>query len=190
MPEEDRVIKRCVVLPAIAVYCAQALAGAAAADCAQAGVYDPRSTAVARGPLPRYEDHSVKERFAGRPAVPDLKSAPGAKRFAAVIREGAEKGPDFAGHYTVVLWGCGSGCQSFVIVDAKSGAIYAPRFGSESGVCYRPDSSLLIVDPISEDLLVDGAAPERLKTKYYVWDGNKLNLVTESRSVMKDEQCR
>ena len=32
------------------------------------------------------------------------------------------KGPNFAGHYFVVNWGCGSGCLMLVIVDAMTGA--------------------------------------------------------------------
>src|SRR3954451_8378561 len=44
-------------------------------------------------------------------------------QFRTRIREGATKGPNFAGHFTVVSWGCGSGCLSFVVVDAASGKV-------------------------------------------------------------------
>jgi hypothetical protein len=150
----------------------------------------PAAAVPGKSILPGYADYPVKERFSGRPAAPDLKSNPDAKQFASVLKEGAAKGPDFAGHYTVVMWGCGAGCQSFVIVDAKTGSIYTSPFSSEAGVCYRLDSALFIVDPIREDVLVDGTVPARMKTTYYAWDGEKMNPVGESRSVTGDENCK
>jgi len=148
------------------------------------------AAAPARSVLPGYADHTAKEQFTGKPAGPDYKSDPDAKRFASVLNVGASKGPDFAGRYTVVMWGCGSGCQSFVIVDAKSGAIHSPKLSTERGLCYRKDSRLLIADPITKDFLENGEVPERYRTKYYTWDGKKLDLVAESRSVMQDEHCK
>ena len=98
------------------------------------------------------------------------------------------KGPNFAGTYTVVMWGCGSGCQSSVIVDAKTGKIYSPGLGTERGLCFRMDSSLIIADPITEKYMED--VPTRSKTVYYQWDGNKLKLITETSALMKDENCK
>ncbi len=148
------------------------------------------AAAPAKSVLPRYADHQVKEQFSGKPAALDMKSNPDAKQFASVLKEGAAKGPDFAGHYTVVLWGCGSGCQSFMIVDAKTGSVYTSPVSAERGVCYRRDSSLLIVDPITKDFVGDGEVPERYKTLYFRWDGKKMDLITESRSMLQDENCK
>jgi len=68
------------------------------------------------------------------------------------------KGPNFAGHYFVVSWGCGSQCVMMAIVDAKTGVVYDPPFSlagselhlpldslSEMEVDFRRDSSLLIL---------------------------------------------
>jgi hypothetical protein len=140
--------------------------------------------------LPRYADHPVKEQFSGKPASPDLKSDPEAKRFASVLSEGTKNGPNFAGSYTIVQWGCGAGCQSFMIVDAKNGSIHTPRFSAERGLCFRKDSSLLIADPITREFLVNNVVPEQYKTNYYLWDGKKLSPIAESRSVMTpDANC-
>lgn len=159
------------------------------------GRFDPLSASgsapAARSALPTYTDYPAKEQFSGKPAAPDLKSDPDAKRLATVLTEGAKNGPDFAGHYTVVLWGCGTGCQSFVIVDAKSGAIHSPKISTERGLCYRKDSSLLIMDPITKDFVGDGEeVPAQYSTKYFSWDGKKLNPVGESRTVIQDENCK
>lgn len=31
---------------------------------------------------------------------------------------------EFAGHYTVPRWGCGTECNAFVVVDSRSGKVY------------------------------------------------------------------
>jgi hypothetical protein len=44
--------------------------------------------------------------------------------YRTAIREGAKSKVEFAGHYTVPRWGCGSGCSMFVIVDSITGKVY------------------------------------------------------------------
>jgi hypothetical protein len=51
-----------------------------------------------------------------------------ARKFRTMIREGAKRGPNFAGHYTIVTWGAGLGTFSMAVVDAKTGSIYFPPF--------------------------------------------------------------
>lgn len=52
---------------------------------------------------------------------------------------------NFAGHYTFVSWGCGSPCQSGVIIDRKTGNVYdAPS--AALGYDFRPNSRMLIVN--------------------------------------------
>ena len=75
--------------------------------------------------LPRFEDFSVLERFEGVPAQVDFSTNPDMLRFVTRITEGAKEGPNFAGHYTLISWGCGTECQSGVVVDAQTGAIYS-----------------------------------------------------------------
>src|ERR1700743_182434 len=81
---------------------------------------------VAQGQFP-FSQYSVTSIFKGAPAKPQLTSET-ARRFRTVISEGANKGPNFAGHYTVVTWGCGADCASFAIVDALTGKVFDPRF--------------------------------------------------------------
>jgi hypothetical protein len=145
-------------------------------------------TAFAGATLPVFADHPATERFSGAPTLPDIKSAPDVKKFTSRIREGARQGPNFAGRYTIVDWGCGSDCQSFVIVDAKTGVIHTPAVAASRGLLYRIDSSLLIVNPLSPDSLVDGKAPDWLVTGFYQWDGKKLNKLAESRDMIIDPQ--
>jgi len=151
-------------------------------------MFIPASLAVAGTSLPVFADHLVKEQFTGTPALPDVKNNPDAKQFSSRIREGAKKGPNFAGHYTIIEWGCGSECQRSVIVDAKTGAVYFPDFTSSWGMLYRPDSGLLIVNPIDPNAVADDRVPAWMVTGFYQWDGKKLNKVAESRDMIIDPQ--
>lgn len=83
--------------------------------------------------LPRSEDYPVPkgEMFSGTPAKPIL-SEKRAQNYRTLLREGAERGPNFAGHYTFVAWGAGMGNFSFAVIDAKTGKIYFAPFESVS----------------------------------------------------------
>jgi hypothetical protein len=107
------------------------------------------------------------------------------RQFRAAIREGARKGPNFAGHFTIVSWGCGTGCNSFVIVDAASGQIYwtapfstigMPYEGAKSGreyggLDYKADSRLLVADGCPED------DNDKCGTHYYEWRNGSFRSI-------------
>lgn len=96
-------------------------------------------------PFPKFEDYPVKEIFKGIPAEPVL-TTPEELKFQAVIVEGVSKGwgvfdgttgkemtgpgPNFAGHYILVSFGCGEAdlihCLQIAIVDATTGRVYPP----------------------------------------------------------------
>jgi hypothetical protein len=73
--------------------------------------------------LPVFEDFPAVEIFKGKPARVDLGSHPDAHRFRTRLTQGAAKGPNFAGHFTVVMWHCGTSCQTMALVDAKTGPV-------------------------------------------------------------------
>lgn len=75
--------------------------------------------------------------FNGVPAAPQFKT-PGQQVFRAVIREATRKGPNFAGHYTIADWGCGTSCESVAVIDAETGAVYDGPFGQlpKAGLYY------------------------------------------------------
>ncbi len=130
---------------------------------------------------PRFEDYPVKPEMVGKPAPPKLDSAD-ARLFRTMIRQGAAQGPEFAGHYSIPSWGCGSFCYGWALVDSKTGKvrvfpelriITAIHFdaGFDAGQTYRLNSRLLVVlGAPNEEEKRDGAA-------YYVWTGYKLKLI-------------
>jgi hypothetical protein len=92
---------------------------------------------IAPAQIPRFEDYPVTEVFNGTPAAPILATPQerlyrtrireGVSKGAGVIREGIERpGPNFAGHYIVIEWYCGSPCAMNAMVDAITGKIYGP----------------------------------------------------------------
>lgn len=93
---------------------------------------------------PRFEDFRVVSKFSGQPAPVNLASHKEARRFRTMLREGAAKGPNFAGHDTVVTWGCGTACQMAAVVDAGDGKVSFAPFTTSMGASYRLDSRLFI----------------------------------------------
>jgi hypothetical protein len=55
-----------------------------------------------------FDMFQVDEVYNGKPAGPNFSSDPDAKYFKTRIKEGCKsKGVNFAGHYTIIEWGCG-----------------------------------------------------------------------------------
>jgi hypothetical protein len=128
---------------------------------------------------PIFKDYSATENFSGTPAPVNLASHPQARTFRTVLQQGAKQGPNFAGKYTLLTWGCGTSCQMVGIINAETGSVYMLDSPAEAGVKFQLDSRLLIVNP-PENLFEN--KPDWLQTRYYVWDGTKLTQVSASTS--------
>jgi len=100
-------------------------------------------------------DEFVVDMYEGELAAPDLKGFPDFQNFKTRIREGCENGINFAGHFTIITWGCGSECQSMVLIDRKKGAIYDGVHTSH-GSEFIKDSRLLITNKyaVNESMLI------------------------------------
>lgn len=72
---------------------------------------------------PRFGNYRVKKIYHGAPAKPVITKE--FREYRTRIREGAKSEVEFAGHYTIPRWGCGTDCTVFVVVDAVSGKVYA-----------------------------------------------------------------
>ena len=127
--------------------------------------------------LPRFEDYPVSQLFKGKPAPVGLRTHPRANLFRTMLREGAKQGANFAGHYTVVMWGCGSDCMEVAIVDAKTGRVYfAPFIVTPSMKAdYRINSRLLVQNPPERnERPIDAEMFDVYKPGWYVWKGNRF----------------
>ena len=125
------------------------------------------------------------DKFSVQYAPLDLKSHPRGLQFKTVISNAYKKGPNFAGHYVVAEWGCGTGCQNHVIADTKTGKIIDAEIMSANGVEYKIDSRLFIANPQREMIDgYDGNIPAYTETEYYVVsdDGLRLNKLDSKPS--------
>jgi hypothetical protein len=105
---------------------------------------------------PDFKDFAVERIYTGAPAAPKLNRDQ--RTFRTVIREGAKSKVQFAGHYTVPRWGCGSGCSTFVIADSTTGAVYngfnvadlpaawIEKHGEQEQMEFRPNSRLIKIN--------------------------------------------
>ncbi len=76
---------------------------------------------------PQFKNYSA-DVYAGKPAPLNLRSHRLARMYRTSIREQLqEEGINFAGHYTIVVMGCGTGCSITAIVDARNGNAYFPQ---------------------------------------------------------------
>ena len=132
---------------------------------------------------PRYTDYPVKEIYKGRPAPVRIDSRR-ARMFRTRLREDAREGPNFAGHYTVVFWGCGTGCAQLAVVDARTGKVFWPSLeymdipDREGDPGYRLDSRLLIITQANYDVR------QSFTAYFYLIDNNGLRLI---RRAERDE---
>src|SRR5581483_12123079 len=128
---------------------------------------------------PAFSDYPVSgPKFTGKPAMPVLKTAY-ERSFRTAIREAAEHGPNFAGHYTVAEWGCGAGCVSVVIVDAANGAIYRAPFRNlgwamrkYEGVASNDDKFKQLDYRLDSRLFIARGCPEETNCASYFWEWN------------------
>ncbi len=129
---------------------------------------------------PGFADFPISRIYKGVPAPVNLSSNPTARSFRTRLRQEARKGPNFAGHYTVASWGCGSNCESITIVDALTGRVY-DGIGDDRGADFKINSNLMIADPAypPEGLAYEDNTSDKLPVRYYVWNDHKFKLIYE-----------
>jgi len=148
------------------------------------------------GAPPKFEDLPETTKFVGRPAAPKLRT-PSHKKFQFMIRRGARLPANFAGHYRIIEWGCGSPCSTFVVVDQRTGEVYDLPFESFSaldlgcpepydkcwgdGLIYKPNSRLLIVGGLPD---IPNAEFGRY---YYEWKNHRFKLLRADIKKHEDE---
>lgn len=138
------------------------------------------SLLAAADDVPEFDQFKVAEKFTGKPAAPVLRTRM-QKSFRTAIRDAAQGGPNFAGHYTLAEWGCGAGCVSMAIVDNKTGATFDGPFnvlgydlsytyeGGDEQLAFRVDSRLVIAR---------GCPGEKdCGSYFYEWTGDAFKLI-------------
>ncbi len=119
--------------------------------------------------LPKFEDFPATEFSDNKNIVVDVNSDPIGKIYSTAIRYSVKyNGINFAGKYSIADWGCGSGCQDGVIVDADTGHIYLLPEIMVNGYESRKGSRLLVQNPVT---VGSGWMNNWFKTRYWEWTG-------------------
>ena len=123
--------------------------------------------------LPSFQQYRVAI-YRGKPAAPVFKTKEELE-FRTRIRQGAAKGPNFAGHYAVVEWGGGTETGGFVIVDVKTGQIFFhvdPKQGIEFS--FKLNSRLMAITAYT--------GPPNAETcvrSFWEWTGKEMKFITK-----------
>ena len=102
----------------------------------------------------------------------DFGSNPIAERYRTVITEKyKELEVNFATHYVVVTWGCGSGCVTGAMVDTRDGSVYSMPEDKEWGgngtyIDSKKESDVLLTVAVAQS--PTGEIEET--RKYWKWD--------------------
>jgi len=109
----------------------------------------------------------------------DLSTHPIGRRYRTQLKRTVAAGVNFAGHYSLVRWGCGTSCTQLAIVDLLTGEIWHdPKLIATRGVEFRADTRLLAFNPRGED----GAGFPKIPVEYFEWTGRTLRRVRPPRT--------
>lgn len=136
--------------------------------------------AAAQQSAPRFEDYPVREVYTGPVHAPVLATRE-QRQFRTRLRDTASGKPNFAGHYILGLWGCGSGCVMGGVVDAKTGQVTMLPF---TVCCWRddiPDDFQPIDVRVDSNLvIVEGAIDENYSDngkRYFTFQNGRFTKI-------------
>lgn len=124
---------------------------------------------------PTFEAFVTSDTLSGTPATPDFTGDSIPPRLRELIDDAAKGGPNFAGVFSIVTWGCGSQCQSHIVLDRRTGRMISDTLLDFS--CHEPEfrlnSTLVIMAP---DTATFGPCSDG-PTRYFRWSGDHFESV-------------
>jgi hypothetical protein len=142
---------------------------------------------------PRFKDYPAQP-YAGVNAAPDVRSDPRSRMYRTQLRGWASEKPNFAGHYILATWGCGTGCTQIAVIDALTGKVFHPPGARTNSVVNvhdellvngdssprRADFGALRYSADSRLLVLIGTPEERGENRgisYFVWENDGLRRI-------------
>jgi hypothetical protein len=132
---------------------------------------------------PRFEDYPARGVHRGAVAPVRLDSRK-ARMFRTRLSEDSRGGPNFAGRYALVVWGCGTGCAQMGVVDSKTGRVYFPPVeymdipdtedAQARSRVFRLDSRMLVITKNHYD------GRGTYTAYYYLFDGGRFRLLRKT----------
>jgi hypothetical protein len=111
-----------------------------------------------QSPVPKFKDYPAPPTTIEQNAPLVLTRSD--RNYRTRLREAAKEKPNFAGHYIVVIWGCGSECVVGAAIDAQTGRVFwIPHSTCCWGIVddkfapveFRLDSSLIIFSGLRDE---------------------------------------
>jgi hypothetical protein len=103
---------------------------------------------------PAFEDFPAPMDWRG-PVAPIKLTTSSERMFRTRLSEAMKQPPNFAGHYRVTYWGCGSICTASAIVDLQTGNVYPPPLGGNGNGWDRWISCTASFEGAGDDFRVD-----------------------------------
>lgn len=139
-----------------------------------------------KGKTPTFAENGVRiERI--KSINVDLSSNKNARMYRTNLRNAAKGGVNFAGHFIVTSWGCGTNCNEGAIIDARNGKVFFPTQLAGFGVGFESwlgDDDPLEFKPGSKLLILKGYASSELNKEhpsggyyYFIWNGTSLRQI-------------
>jgi hypothetical protein len=124
---------------------------------------------------PKFSDYAVGREKAVRPA-PVVLASREARQFRSMLREAAKAGPNFAGHYTIAGWGCGTSCLDWGIVDALTGKV---TFDAKLRVLETPSGDWTNYGALTKSFAASGANTQSFDLLLFRRDSALLVMLGE-----------
>jgi hypothetical protein len=140
---------------------------------------------------PGFENFPVSEIWKGQAARVRLTTR-SERLFRTNLTNAGKEPPNFAGHYRLTFWGCGSNCAAGAVIDLKTGSVYRPPQAIGDGTGWVP---WIISGAMMDGAAVDFRANSRLvivrsgmnysdrlkkfipDTRYFLWESNRFRRI-------------
>jgi hypothetical protein len=144
-----------------------------------------RSRKVASLSASSAEHYNVDTIYQGDPVYPDFK---GRDRpfvsYRTRIRDGVRQGPNFAGRYSLIQFGCGTGCSGVFFTDVSTGKVFSFPRGGEANMYlnlkFSVNSYLLSARWFGTD--------SRCVEEKLVWKNEEFSVISK-RDVGNEDAC-
>ncbi|RKP43491.1 hypothetical protein D7S86_28845 [Pararobbsia silviterrae] len=140
----------------------------------------PFDASAATCDAPSFADYPIHEAPHRQTGVQPMLTDRKARMFQTVIRTEFAQPANFAGHYRVAIWGCGTDCRDFAILDQNTGHVYTmPGVSEIDGVMgsdderidFRLNSRLFVISACFNG---DPSCLKQPRKQFYEWTGRTL----------------
>ncbi len=138
-------------------------------------IFLPSIYAAGQKRAPRFEDYPARQTYKRKNHALILTREN--RMFRTKLREAAGEKPNFAGHYIVAIWGCGTSCVTGAIIDAATGRVFSLPFSVCCWESTKDDFEPVEFDLNSTLIAFNGARAEKegdVATHFYKFENDKL----------------